>query len=181
MDLDAVDLAGAVVGAVDSTAVLGPDRVCEGDVVVGLVSPNLRSNGFSLIRAVLGDDVVDHADVLLAPSVIYAGAVLEAADRGGLHAAAHITGGGLAANLARALPAGLGARIDTSAWQRPEVFDLVSDRGVPESEMRRTFNLGIGFCLVVEPGAVEDVLAATALHDPRPIGAVTAGPGVELT
>lgn len=181
MGIDALDLAGAVMGVVEADSVLGPERVKEGDVVVGLRSPNLRSNGFSLVRAVLGDELVDHADVLLEPSVIYSPAVVKAAEGGGVHAAAHVTGGGLAANLARSIPDGMGARLDISSWERPQVFDLISDRGVPEEEMWRTFNLGIGFCLVVDSQALEPVLDNTALHDPRPIGVVTHDPGIQLS
>lgn len=181
MDLDAIDLAGAAMGVVAADRTLGPDRVREGDVIIGLHSPNLRSNGYSLVRALLGDAVLDHAETLLEPSVIYSPAVVAAATHGGIHSAAHITGGGLAANLARALPGGLGANVDTSTWTRPAVFDLISGHGVPEEEMHRTFNLGIGFCLVVDPRAVESALATTALHSPRLIGEVTTYPGVELT
>lgn len=180
MEPDAIDLAGAVMGVVESAEVLGPDRVGNGDVVIGLASPNLRSNGFSLVRAVLGDEAIDHADLLLEPSVIYSPDVLTAVAAGGVHAAAHITGGGLAANLARSLPDGLGATIDNESWERPTVFSLLTDRGVPESEMRRTFNLGIGFCLVVDGDAVDQVLAATEAHSPRVIGRIHPGSGVEL-
>lgn len=180
MALDAIDLAGAVAGVVEADDVLGPHRVNEGDVVIGLMSPNLRSNGFSLVRAALGDGVEEHAPQLLEPSVIYSPAVLAAAAGGGVRAGAHITGGGLAANLARALPEGRGARIDASAWDRPEVFALIAEHGVPEDEMRRTFNLGIGFCLVVDPATVDEVLEATADHDPRPIGEVSDQPGVRV-
>jgi phosphoribosylformylglycinamidine cyclo-ligase len=178
MAMNAVDIAGAVTGVVEADAVLGPDRARVGDVVIGLISPNLRSNGFSLVRAILGDDIITHGDLLLEPSVIYSPAVLAAARTGGVHAAAHITGGGLGSNLSRALPEGMGARIDSAAWERPVVFSLIADRGVPEDEMRRAFNLGIGFCLVVDPEAVDAVLSATILHDPRPIGVVTGEPGV---
>ncbi len=180
MAMDAVDIAGAVTGVVEADAVLGPHRVRPGDVVIGLPSPNLRSNGFSLVRAILGDDVVTHADTLLEPSVIYSPTVLAAVAAGGVHAGAHITGGGLAANLSRALPEGVGARIDMSAWERPEVFSMIADRGVPEEEMRRAFNLGIGFCLVVDADGAEAVLGATAIRDPRPIGVVSDQPGVVL-
>lgn len=178
MDLDALDLAGAVMGVVEAGEVLGPDRVQAGDLVIGLHSPNLRSNGFSLVRAVLGDELSEHTDLLLEPSVIYSPAVLAAVGGGGVHGAAHITGGGLAANLARSLPDGLGASIDTSAWERPAVFGLISERGVPEEEMLRTFNLGIGFCLVVDPDVVDQVLEAAAPHAPTVIGRV--GPGQEV-
>jgi len=180
MDFDAIDLAGAVMGVAESADILDRGRVERGDVVVGLRSPNLRSNGFSLIRAVLGDEIVDHAEVLLEPSVIYSPAVLDAVATGGVHAAAHVTGGGLAANLARSLPEGLGAEIDTSAWARPEVFHMISERGVPEDEMRGAFNLGIGFCLVVDPDAVAAVSGVVSRHDPITIGIVTARDGVAL-
>lgn len=180
MDIDAIDLAGAVMGVAESADILGPGRVERGDVIIGLRSPNLRSNGFSLIRAVLGEEIVDHADVLLEPSVIYSPAVLDAVAAGGVHAAAHVTGGGLAANLSRSLPDGLGAEIDASAWDRPNVFELISGRGVPEEEMSRTFNLGIGFCLVVHPEAVAAVADAVSMHDPITIGVVTDGDGVVL-
>jgi phosphoribosylformylglycinamidine cyclo-ligase len=177
---DAVDLAGAVMGVVERGSELGPHRVAEGDVVIGLSSPNLRSNGFSLIRAVFGDEADQHLDMLLAPSVVYAPAVLAAVDVGGVHSAAHITGGGLAGNLVRALPPGLGARVDPSAWDRPPVFDLVADRGVPEEEMWSTFNMGIGFCLLVDPAAVDDIAISLSRHDPRVVGEVAAGEGVAL-
>jgi phosphoribosylformylglycinamidine cyclo-ligase len=180
MDIDAVDLAGAIMGVAESSKVLDRNRVRTGDVVVGLRSPNLRSNGFSLVRAILGEELVDHADLLLEPSVIYSPAVIDAVDRGGVHSAAHITGGGLAANLARALPDGLGLEVDTGRWRRPEVFDLIAHRGVPEDEMRRTFNLGIGFCLVIDPDSEGDVMEAVSLHDPETIGIVASGDGVVL-
>lgn len=180
MAAEAIDLAGAAMGVVEADAVLGPDRVRTGDVVVGLRSPNLRSNGFSLVRAVLGDEVVELADQLLEPSVIYSPAVLAAVATGGVHAAAHITGGGLPGNLPRALPDGMGARIDMATWQRPEIFDLIAERSVSETEMQRTFNLGIGFCLVVDPDHLSDVVAATDTHDPRVIGEVTDSPQVVL-
>ena len=174
---DAVDLAGSAAGMVPVGEVLGPDRVRAGDVVIGLVSPNLRSNGFSLVRRVMGEEVEEHADALLEPSVIYSPAVMAASATGGVHAAAHITGGGLDGNLDRALPPELAARIDRTSWVVPEVFGLVASRGVPDDEMRRVFNMGIGFCLVADPGSVEAVLDATAAHSPRVIGEVAPGKG----
>jgi phosphoribosylformylglycinamidine cyclo-ligase len=182
MGADAVDLAGAAVGVVEDGEQLGPERVRPGDVVLGLTSPNLRSNGFSLVRRVFeGTDLDDRfpgedrsvAEVLLEPSVIYAPAVLAAVDTGGVRAGAHVTGGGLAANLARSVPAGLRAAIDHWAWRWPPVFTEVQRRGgVAVEEMRRTFNLGIGFCLIVDPDRVETVMAAVAAHHPVPIGEI---------
>jgi len=180
MEQDAVDLAGAALGVVEADSVLGPERVGAGDAIVGLVSPNPRSNGFSLIRSVLGEDVLSHAEALLAPSVIYSPAVMATVAVGGVHAAAHVTGGGIALNLARALPDGLGAVLDTSTWDRPAIFDAIAARGVPDAEMRRTFNLGIGFCLVVADDAVGSVLQSAAEHSPRVIGHVGPGSGVTL-
>lgn len=165
MALDAVDLAGAVVGIVERDEVLSPERVSDGDVVVGLLSPNLRSNGFSLVRSLLGDEVVGQADTLLEPSVIYSPAVLDAVSTGHVRAGAHVTGGGLAANLARAIPEGLGATIDMSKWERPAVFGEIAERGVTEEDMRRTFNLGIGFCLVIDPVGLDSVLEYTVHQD----------------
>jgi len=180
MDPDAVDLAGAVMGVAEASMILDAGRVREGDAVVGLTSPNLRSNGFSLVRRVVGDDIERMAETLLEPSVIYSPAVLDAAQRAEVHAAAHVTGGGIGANLARSLPAGLGASIDSASWDRPAIFDEIARRGVSQEEMRRTFNLGIGFCLIVPDVAVEEVLDATAEHDPRVIGRVAHGEGVTI-
>jgi phosphoribosylformylglycinamidine cyclo-ligase len=180
MEPDAVDLAGAVMGIVERGNELGPALVEEGDLIVGLVSPNLRSNGFSLVRALFGDDVDPHLDLFLEPSVIYSPGVLSVVERGGVHAAAHITGGGLAGNVVRALPGGLGAQIDTGAWEVPQVFETVAARGVPAAEMWSTFNMGIGFCLVVAPDAAESAISAASAYQGRVIGKIVAGEGVAL-
>ncbi len=177
---DAVDLAGAVMGVVEAGDELRPGRVGDGDVVIALRSPNLRSNGFSLVRALFGDDIGPHLDLLLEPSEIYAPAVLAAVATEGVHAAAHITGGGLAANLARALPDGLGARIETSSWEPPPTFSIVSARGVSDEEMFSTFNMGVGFCLVVDPESAEQVMQAVTEHDPWQVGTIVPGSGVTL-
>ena len=172
---DAVDLAGAALGVVEKGDQLGPHLVRVGDVVIGLESPNLRSNGFSLVRQVMGEVVDLHASALLEPSVIYSKSVLAAIAGGGVHAAAHITGGGIAENLDRALPSGLGVEIDTSAWSVPSVFSLISDRGVHREEMFRVFNMGIGFCLVVAAEVVEQQLELLRAHRPSRLGVVEAG------
>jgi phosphoribosylformylglycinamidine cyclo-ligase len=180
MEPDAVDLAGAVMGVVEKGQELGPHRVEPGNAVIGLASPNLRSNGFSLVRSVFGEAIDDHAEMLLEPSVIYSPAVSRAVVAGGVRAAAHITGGGLIENLARALPEGLGAAIDTSSWTPPPVFHMVAAKGVDDAEMFRTFNMGVGFCLVVDRDAVGEVMASVGNHDPRPIGEVIEGSRVML-
>ena len=180
MEPDAVDLAGAVMGIVERGQELGPTLVTEGDVVVGLTSPNLRSNGFSLVRALFGDDIESQVDRFLEPSVIYSPDVLRAVEGGGVRAAAHITGGGLAGNLARVLPPGMGAHVDTGAWEVPPVFETIASRGAPDAEMWSTFNMGIGFCLVVTPDAAESVISTVSAHEGRVIGEIGVGEGVAL-
>jgi phosphoribosylformylglycinamidine cyclo-ligase len=184
MESDAVDLAGAAVGVVEKGEELGPHLVREGDVVVGLASPNLRSNGFSLVRQVFDRVDLDSpfpeeegtvAEVLLRPSVVYAPAVMAAIATKAVHAAAHVTGGGLVANLARSIPDELEAVVDHWSWEWPFVFTEVQRRGgISVEEMRRTFNLGIGFCLVVDPIGIDAVTEAVAEHQPTVIGRVVA-------
>ncbi|HKY48272.1 MAG TPA: phosphoribosylformylglycinamidine cyclo-ligase [Acidimicrobiia bacterium] len=177
MEPDQVDLAATALGVVEKGAELGTHRVRSGDVVVGLRSPNLRSNGFSLVRAVVGDrdlnDVVDGRaliDWLLDPSVIYSPAVQKAVATGKVHAAAHITGGGLLANLARVIPGGLEARIDFDAWQPPLIFQLVAEWGdVSRGELRGVLNMGIGFCLITAPEDADAVIELCG-HDALVIG-----------
>lgn len=180
MEVHSVDLAAAALGVVEEGEQLSPARVSEGDVIVGLASPNLRSNGFSLVREVLGDAVEDYFDMLLEPSVIYAPQVLRAVATGAVKSAAHITGGGIPGNLVRAVPAGLGALVDISSWEVPTVFELLGYAGVARDELFRVFNMGIGFCLVVDPTAVGDVLVATESASPVVIGEVVGTPGVVL-
>jgi phosphoribosylformylglycinamidine cyclo-ligase len=172
MEPDAVDLAATALGVVEEEDRTGPDRVNVGDVVIGLVSPNLRSNGYSLVRKVLGSEVDQHMEALLEPSVIYSPAVLAAMAAGGVQAAAHITGGGLVSNLRRSIPQGLGVVVDTGAWQTPDMFDLVARRGVDTAEMYSTFNMGIGFCLIVSPHGIDEVTREVAEHSPCVIGMV---------
>ncbi len=176
MDIDAVDLAGAVMGVVEHDSRLSPDGVVVGDLVVGLRSPNLRSNGFSLVRTVMGD--TPDYDTLLAPSVIYSPAVQEVA--GLVKSAAHITGGGLPGNLPRAVPASLGVVVDSSAWEPPEIFSTLGARGIDEAEMFATFNMGIGFCLIVDPSAANEVQNTLARHEATVIGRVTTDRGFTL-
>ncbi|MGL6279146.1 MAG: phosphoribosylformylglycinamidine cyclo-ligase [Gaiella sp.] len=161
-----LDFCGTVVGVVDRDALIDGSRVRPGDVVLGLPSAGIHANGFSLVRRIVGDDPFD-ADLLLPPTVCYLDAVRLLRARADVRALAHVTGGGIAGNLARVLPQGVGAVVDPASWERPPVFAWLSQRGVPEDELRRVFNLGIGYCAVVPPG---DVTAAD-----RVIGRVEAG------
>ena len=180
MEPDAVDLAGAVMGVVERGSELGPALVEEGDLIVGLLSPNLRSNGFSLVRALFGDDVDTHFDMFLEPSVIYSPDVLRAVNgwwgtcRGPHHRrwSGRKPGEGPSFRPRRPL--------DTGAWDVPQVFETVASRGVPRAEMWTTFNMGIGFCLVVAPEAVESVVSTASAHEGRVIGKIVTGDGVAL-
>jgi len=146
---DELDFAGTCVGIVAREALIDGSIVTEGDAIVGLPSAGVHANGFTLVRSVL--EVEDYTgDDLLAPTRLYLDDVRRL--RGEAHALAHVTGGGIAGNLARVLPAGLRGDIDWDAWTRPPVFDWLA-RHVPEAELRRVFNLGIGYVAVVrEPG-----------------------------
>lgn len=193
MEPDEYDLAAFGVGVVGRASMIGPEQVRPGDVVVGFRSSGLHSNGYSLVRKIILDrDLTLSASVpggrslgeeLLEPCRIHAPAVLACIKAGGVHAAAHVTGGGLAGNLARALPDGLGARIDAGAWDRHPIFAFIQDVGrVSTEDMRAVFNDGIGMALVVEAGAADAVLAAaiesgeTAMQ----VGTITEGHGVEV-
>ncbi|MGH8947171.1 MAG: phosphoribosylformylglycinamidine cyclo-ligase [Acidimicrobiia bacterium] len=180
MTPDAVDLAGAVAGVVEKGEELGPHRIEAGDVVVGLSSPNLRSNGFSLVRAVLEETMMEHAQDLLQPSVVYTPLVLAAVATGAVHAAAHVTGGGIVSNLGRALGAEWGVAIEKTSWEPPPIFELIASAGVAEDEMYRVFNMGIGFCLVVDPRGLDEVLSIVGAHQPMTLGEIVIGKGVSL-
>jgi phosphoribosylformylglycinamidine cyclo-ligase len=158
MAADAVDLAATALGIVEESDRLGPHRVRPGDVVVGLLSPNLRSNGFSLIRRLFEADLDDHIELFLEPSVLYTPTVLSAVALGGVRAGAHITGGGIPGNLPRALPDGLGARLDVGSWEPPPMFELIAERGVSREDMFSTFNMGIGFCVIVDPASTDGII-----------------------
>jgi phosphoribosylformylglycinamidine cyclo-ligase len=159
---DEFDLAGAATGVVEADQMLGPDRVGVGDVVIGLASSGLHSNGYSLVRQLIDGAGVDldgyEADLggtslgeqLLTPTRIYAKDCLELSRRTEVHAFAHITGGGLAANLSRVLPSSADAVLDRASWTPPPVFGLLAGLGpVDDAEMERVFNLGVGMAAIV--------------------------------
>jgi phosphoribosylformylglycinamidine cyclo-ligase len=167
------DLAGFIVGYVEENRILGPHRVRPEDVLVGLPSSGLHTNGYSLARKIVKDrlrlgpnDAFPGgggavADVLLAEHRSYLPALKPVLDR--VHAMAHITGGGLPENLDRALPENLDAVIDTSSWEVPGVFRVLQEAGsVGSAEMYRTFNMGVGMVVICAPADVRTVLSAAS-------------------
>ena len=180
MDPDDYDLAATAVGVVEYDDVLGPHRVREGDVVIGLKSSGLHANGFSMVRHVLLDigrlPLEGHVEEfgrtlgeeLLEPCRIYALDCLALQRETDVHAFAHITGGGLAGNLARVIPHGLTAHLDRRAWTPLPVFGYIAARGrVERAEMDKTFNMGIGMVAVVSADDADRALAVlTARHIP---------------
>ena len=188
------DLAGFAVGAMERGTDL-PSGVNEGDVLLGLASNGVHSNGYSLVRKLvevsgLGWDAdcpwADGSlgEVLLTPTRLYVTQALAAVKAGGVHALAHITGGGLTENLPRVLPEGLGAQIDLTAWDLPPVFKwLAQTGGMAEAELLKTFNCGIGMIAVVAPDQADALTAVLeeAGETVFRIGTVTGAPGVAYT
>jgi phosphoribosylformylglycinamidine cyclo-ligase len=180
LEEDEYDLAGTGVGVVEADAVLGSERVRAGDVVLAMESSGLHSNGYSLVRHALLrgarlrlDAEIDEldgvlGDVLLTPTRIYARDCLALIDEVDVHAFAHITGGGLAGNLSRVLPEGIGAVIHRGSWSLPPIFQLLQGRGkVDLDEMERTFNQGVGMVAVVPAEEADRACAMlTARHLP---------------
>lgn len=169
------DLAGFSVGAVERGDQLDGTAVAEGDVVLALASSGLHSNGFSLVRRVVADLGINYrapapfqpelslAEALLVPTRIYVRPLLAAIAAGGVHGLAHITGGGLPENLPRVLPEGLAAELDPARWRRAPVFDWLAEAGgVPEADLYRTFNCGVGMVVVAGAGEAEAVAALLA-------------------
>ncbi len=168
------DLAGFAVGAMERGAHL-PQNVEAGDVLIGLASDGLHSNGFSLVRRVVEQEGLSYnepapfvdaplGEALLTPTRIYVRQLLAALRAGGVSGLAHITGGGLTENLPRVLPEGLGAQIDLTSWSLPPVFDWLGKAGgITPQEMLKTFNAGVGMVVVVKPdaaGRIADLLVS---------------------
>ncbi|HEX6337191.1 MAG TPA: phosphoribosylformylglycinamidine cyclo-ligase [Jiangellaceae bacterium] len=169
---DEYDLAGAATGVVEADRLLGPDRVRPGDVVVAMASSGLHSNGFSLVRHVFFDIAgwaLDRqvrelgrslGEELLEPTRIYARQCRALADAVDVHAYAHVTGGGLAANLARVLPPNVGAALDRSTWEPQSIFGLVGGLGrIERDELERTLNMGVGMLAIVASDAADQTVA----------------------
>ena len=144
---DELDFAGTCVGLVSRDELVDGSRVEAGDAVLGLPSAGVHANGFSLVRRILEEDDYDGED-LLAPTRLYLDDVRRLRARTDVRGLAHVTGGGIEGNLSRVIPAGLRADVDWMAWDRPPVFVWLA-RHVEEEELRRVFNLGIGYCAVV--------------------------------
>jgi phosphoribosylformylglycinamidine cyclo-ligase len=188
---DEFDLAGFGVGVVERDAILGPDRVRPGDALVAMASSGLHSNGYSLVRRIVGGRDLREAhgldrplgEVLLTPTRIYALDVLALVADVEVHALCHVTGGGLPGNLPRVLPGGLGAVIDTATWRWPAVFTWLAETGpVTTAEMWRTFNCGVGMVAVVPADRADDAVAHLEARGVPAwlVGHVVDGTGVEL-
>jgi phosphoribosylformylglycinamidine cyclo-ligase len=188
----AFDLAGFCVGVVDEEALLGPHQVRDGDRLIGLASSGLHANGFSLVRKLVDEaglalDAVPEGlhrplgEELLEPTSIYVRPVLAAARGGLLRAVAHVTGGGLVENVPRAIPGGLGARLERRAWRRPPIFDLLAETGgFSEQEMAETFNLGIGMVVIADEARTDEAVEALRAEgvEASVMGSVVPGDGV---
>ncbi len=187
------DLAGFTVGAVEKSELLDGNAVREGDVLIGIASSGPHSNGYSLIRKIYdragrpadldigGEKLID---ALMAPTRIYVKPILAMLKEHTIHAMAHITGGGLSENIIRVIPDDLGLEIKASSWPLPPVFEWLQNEGqVPNSEMWRTFNCGIGFVLVIAADDVASIGAALTTHDLEhwTIGSVVKASGEERT
>ena len=194
MAADQFDISATALGIVEMGEEVDPGNVESGDVIVGVMSPNLRSNGFSLVRAIVASDLpldvdfpdttLSTAEVLLDPSIVYSPAIVNMLARVQPHGLAHITGGGLPGNVIRVLSEGNRAVIERSRWQIPHVFNVLQKvGGVPPGDMYRTFNMGIGFVAVVSESDVDATLRAfeTSELEAGVIGHITEGDrGVEI-
>ena len=170
---DEFDLAGFGVGVVERDAVLGPERVVDGDIVVAMASSGLHSNGFSLVRRIVdGLDLdADHGlgaplgRVLLTPTAIYAQAVLVLIAAVEVHALCHVTGGGIPGNLPRVLPDGLAATVDADSWTRDPIFTWLARHGpVADEHMWDAFNCGVGMVAIMPDAGAADAIALLADH-----------------
>ena len=198
MDPDDFDLVGSAVGVVERDEIVTGERIAPGDVVVGLPSPGLRSNGYSLVRRVLLEQAGRALDgpafegspttlgeELLRPSVVYATAIVDLLRSVDVRGVAHVTGGGLPGNLSRVLPPGVDAVLDRSTWEVPRIFDEVQRAGaIDDHEMARVFNLGIGMVVVVPQPDADPAVERLASHghQARVVGEIRPGDGsVTLT
>ena len=186
------DVAGFCVGAVEKRERITGETIAAGDVLIGLASSGVHSNGFSLVRKIIADRGLDLqatypgfsmnlGETLLTPTRIYVGAVRGLLETRVIRGMAHITGGGFIENIPRVLPDGLGAEIDLGSWEVPPVFALLQEQGnLQDTEMYNVFNMGIGMVLAVRPEDADTALASLAAvgENAVVIGRVTSGCGV---
>jgi phosphoribosylformylglycinamidine cyclo-ligase len=190
MDAEQFDVSATALGVVEMGEEIDPTLTEAGDVIIGIGSPNLRSNGFSLVRALISNRLAlddpfpgtqrSTAQVILEPSVVYSSAIVHLLTTITPHGLAHITGGGLPGNVARILTNGTDAVIETSSWETPHVFDVLQSLDtVDEDDMYRTFNMGIGFVIVTPEPTVDMTLTSLRAHglDACTIGRITEGTG----
>ena len=155
-----IDLAGFCAGIVEEEDIIDGCSIIPGDKVIGIESSGLHSNGYSLINEMLWKQKIFYKETpeLIIPTTIYAPLVVDLIKRFSILGMSHITGGGIPENLPRCLPEGLRVDVDYDSWERPEIFKKIATAGdISEEEMRNTFNLGIGYCLVVHPETVTDI------------------------
>ncbi len=176
------DLAGFAVGIVDEDKIIDGRNVKDGDVLLGLRSSGIHSNGYSLVRRALGkgglnaglhtvpDDLGETiAEAVMRPTRLYVRQALAAVKTGKVNAMAHITGGGMYGNVIRVIPKGLDIDIDFTSWERPKIFGLIQSAGIEEEEMRKVFNLGIGYVFVSAPENVHIVQSALSEFGESPV------------
>ena len=188
------DLAGFGVGMVERAKIIGPDRVQAGDVLIGMASSGLHSNGYSLVRAVIGDRDLNVdpdgrlgrslGEELLTPTAIYTKACLALCADNLVNALCHITGGGLPGNLPRVLPKGLGVQVHTASWKVPPIFTWLMETGnIATEEAFKAFNMGVGMVAVVNPANADAAIRVLSEHGVSAwvLGEVTDTPGVALT
>lgn len=157
------DLAGFTVGVVESDKVIDGKSIQDGDVIIGLPSSGIHSNGYSLVRKLFPDPEPALAEKLLAPTIIYVKQVLAMIEKARVHGIAHITGGGLIDNVARILPEGTAAVFDLGSWRIPELFSKIQKKGnIEQMEMFTVFNMGIGMAVILPP---DEVASATRVLD----------------
>jgi phosphoribosylformylglycinamidine cyclo-ligase len=189
---DDYDLAGFCVGVVEKDRIVDGSRTGTGDAVIGLASSGPHSNGYSLIRRLIGDTGADAGtrigserlfDLLMEPTRIYVKSILQLLQSAEVHGIAHITGGGLTDNIPRVLPKGLGVRLDPGAWRRGPVWQWIQQSGaIADAEMHRTFNCGIGMVVLVPSGTADTVIALlrSCGEQATIIGEVCPGEGVQF-
>jgi len=190
---DEIDIAGFAVGIVEKEDILTPSMVREGDIIAGISSSGVHSNGFSLIRKIIDDNKIDPGgkyswtggrtlgDILLTPTKLYSGIISKITGSGvEIHGIAHITGGGFYENINRIIPNNLDASVNKRSWKVPEIFNFIKEQGnINEKEMFRVFNMGIGLVVIMPPGQFERAknIAGELKEEIYNIGTIVKGKG----